>query len=243
MVQGFAGMHRPQLTGKVTAANGMPYAWLLEARNMYMSVRFLFGRIGMATQVAPRAALPHGLIALFSALSLLLVTAPARAADPAVEFMKQTARELISAARSGSQRDFMEVIQNRGHVPAIGLYALGDYSSRLQPSERDNYYGGMVRFIASYAMTESPKYPVSHAEILSPVIREGDAVYVDSRVHLRTGTVYDVRWLLIPQGKSFRVRDAQVVGFWMSPFLKNLFETFIGNNGGNPQALVIALSR
>lgn len=213
---------------------------------MSMSVRFLFGRIGMATQVAPYAAYQrsrHSLIALFSLVGLLFVAAPAHASDPAVEFMKQTARELIAAARTGSQRDFMEVIQSRGHVPAIGLYALGDYKSQLQPSDRDTYYGGMVRFIARYASTESPKYPVSHAEILSPVVREGEAIYVDSRVHLQNGTVYDVRWLLVPQGKSFRVRDAQVMGFWMSPFLKNLFESYIGENGGNPQALVIALNR
>ena len=213
---------------------------------MLMSVRFLFGRNGMATQVAACAApyrSRHSLIALISALTLLLVAAPVRAAEPAVEFMKQTARELISAARTGSQREFMEVIQSRGHIPAIGLYALGNYKAQLLPSERDSYYGGMVRFIARYASTEAPKYPVSHAEILSPVVREGDAIYVDSRVHLQGGTVYDVRWLLVPQGKSFRVRDAQVMGFWMSPFLKNLFESYIGENGGNPQALVIALNR
>jgi len=214
---------------------------------MLMSVRFLFGRIGMAIQVAPQRAISrsrHSLIALFSALSLLFVAAPARASDAAaIEFMKETARELIAAARTGSQRDFMEVIQKRGHVPAIGLYALGNYKAQLQASDRDTYYGGMVRFIARYASTEAPKYPVSHAEILSPVVREGDAIYVDSRVHLKNGSVYDVRWLLIPQGKSFRVRDAQVMGFWMSPFLKNLFESYIGENGGNPQALVIALNR
>ncbi|HEX7075646.1 MAG TPA: ABC transporter substrate-binding protein [Hyphomicrobiaceae bacterium] len=200
----------------------------------------------MATQVAPLAALHrsrHSLIAVFSLFALLLTTAPGARAESAIEFMKQTARELIAASRTGSQRDFMEVIQKRGHVSAIGLYALGNYKANLQPSDRDTYYGGMVRFIARYAATEAPKYPVSHAEILSPVVREGDGVYVDSRVHLQNGTVYDVRWLLIPQGNSFRVRDAQVMGFWMSPFLKNLFESYIGENGGNPQALVIALNR
>ncbi|PZN17147.1 MAG: toluene tolerance protein [Proteobacteria bacterium] len=215
---------------------------------MLMSVRFLFGRFGMATQVATRKTMSrgrHSLIALFSVLWLLIIGAPAKASSDAaaIQFMKDTARELIAAARSGSQRDFMEVIQKRGHVPAIGLYALGNYKAQLPASHRDTYYGGMVRFIARYASTEAPKYPVSHAEILSPVVREGDAIYVDSRVHLQNGSVYDVRWLLIPQGNSFRIRDAQVMGFWMSPFLKKLFEDYIGENGGDPQALVIALSR
>lgn len=200
----------------------------------------------MATQVAPHVAprrRRHSLIAFFSALSLLFTIAPARASDPAVEFMKQTARELIAAARSGSQREFMEVIQNRGHVAAIGNYALGNYKGLLRASDQKTYFDGMVRFIARYASAEAPKYPVTHAEILAPVVREENAIYVDSRVHLQNGSVYDVRWMLVQQGSSFRVRDAQVLGFWMSPFLKNLFENYIGENGGNPQALVIALNR
>lgn len=213
---------------------------------MSMLDRFLFGRKGMATQVAPHAAprrRRHSLISFVSALALLFVAAPAKAADPAVEFMKQAARELIAAARSGSQRDFMEVVQNRGHVPAIGNYALGNYKGQLRASDQKTYYDGMVRFIARYAAAEAPKYVVSHAEILSPVVREETGIYVDSRVHLQSGTSYDVRWLLTPHGNSFRIRDAQVLGFWMSPFLKNLFESYIGENGGNPQALVIALNR
>lgn len=200
----------------------------------------------MATQVAPRAALHrhrHSLISLFSALAFLFVAAPAEAAEPAVEYMKQAARDLIAAAKSGSQRELMEVVQNRGHVPAIGNYALGNYKGQLRASDQKTYYEGMVRFIARYAAAEAPKYVVRHAEILSPGIRDETGIYVDSRVHLENGSVYDVRWLLVPQGNSFRIRDAQVLGFWMSPFLKNLFETYIGENGGNPQALVIALNR
>lgn len=200
----------------------------------------------MATQVVPRAAPLRrrpSFIALLAALGALLAGAPARASEPAVEFMKQVARELIAAARSGSQQDFIDVIQKRGHVPAIGLYALGSYKLRLQATDRNTYYGGMVRFIARYASTEAPKYAVSHAEILSPPVQEDNALYVDSRVHLQSGSVYDVRWLLTPQGNTFRIRDAQVLGFWMSPFLKNLFESYIGENGGNLQALVIALNR
>lgn len=174
-----------------------------------------------------------------------LIAAPVSAQEPAVEFMKQASRELIAAAKSGNPEDFIDVIQKRGHVPAIGLYALGNYKLQLKANDRTTYYGGMVRFISRYAATEAPKYSVSHAEIMSPPLKAeaGTGLYVDSRVHLRSGTSYDVRWLLVPQGNSFRIRDAQVLGFWMSPFLKNLFEAYIGENGGNPQALVIALNR
>ena len=60
---------------------------------------------------------------------------------------------------------------------------------------------------------------------------------------MKTGETYDVRWLVVRRGDGFKVRDAQVMGFWSSPFLKNLFENYISENGGNPKALVVALNR
>lgn len=181
--------------------------------------------------------------ALCVLLVLLFPAAPARSAEPAVEFMKQVSRELIAAAKSGSQQAFVDTIQKYGHVPAIGLYALGDYGRQLRPNDRNSYYAGMVRFLARFAAATAPKYPVSHAEILSPAVREDKVVYVDSRVHFESGSTYEVRWMLVPQGHSFRVRDAQVFGFWMSPFLKRMFEDYIGQNGGNLRALLTALKR
>jgi phospholipid transport system substrate-binding protein len=181
---------------------------------------------------------------LLSLLALVVVLPlPARASEPAVEFMKQVSRDLIAAAKSGSEQGFSDAIQKYGHVPAIGLYALGNYKLQLQPAERTSYYSGMVRFLARYAAGEAPKYQVSHAEIISPPVRDERALYVDSRVYLKDGQMYEVRWLLMPQGNTFKVRDAQVLGFWMSPFLKTLFETYVAENGGNPRALVMALNR
>ena len=73
----------------------------------------------------------------------------------------------------------------------------------------------------------------------------GDArgTYVDSRLTLADGSGYDVRWLIVKRGATYKVRDAQVIGFWMTSFLDNLFQSFISDNGGNPKALVVALNR
>jgi len=185
----------------------------------------------------------RSLTVLLSLLASVVVPLPARASEPAVEFMKQVSRDLIAAAKSGSEHGFSDAIQKYGHVPAIGLYALGNYKLQLQPAERTSYYSGMVRFLARYAAGEAPKYQVSHAEIISPPVRDERALYVDSRVYLKDGQMYEVRWLLMPQGNTFKIRDAQVLGFWMSPFLKTLFETYVAENGGNPRALVMALNR
>lgn len=181
---------------------------------------------------------------LFAVLSLeTLQPAPARADDAAVEFMQRVAKDLQVAARSNSAQAFADAINKHGHVPAIGLYALGTFKPRLQPADRAIYYSGMVRFLARYAASKSQKYAFSHAEIKGPSSRTDAGVFVESRVHLRDGSSYDVRWQLFPQGNAYRIRDAEVLTFWLSPFLKNFFETYISDNGGDPKALIVALNR
>ena len=173
----------------------------------------------------------------------LLLPAAASAADPAVEYMRRAANELINAQRQGSAEAFARVIDNYGHVPAIGLGALGTYKSGLEPSDRGSYYKGLVRFIGRYAAKEAVKYPVARAQFSSGGVRDGRSIMVDSSIVLTDGSTYDVRWMLVPHGKSFKVRDAQVLGFWVSPFLQRLFENYIAENGGRVRALVVALTR
>jgi phospholipid transport system substrate-binding protein len=67
--------------------------------------------------------------------------------------------------------------------------------------------------------------------------------YVDSRVTLKSGDAYDVRWKLVRRGGTFKVREAEVIGFEMTSFLNTLFQNYITDNGGNPRVLVIALNR
>lgn len=173
---------------------------------------------------------------------LTVVPSPATAADPAVKFMAQVGRELMAAARSRSPGVMSSVIQRYGDVSYIGLYSLGTYRDQLSGSERNTYYGGMVRFIGRYAATQAPKYPVAKVEWANESIRGSGGVMVDSTVTLADGSSYEVRWLLSKHGKSYKVRDAMVLGLWMTPFLKQLFEDYIAQNGGNPRALLMALN-
>ena len=168
---------------------------------------------------------------------------PARAADPAVVFMAQVGKELMAAARSRSPSMMATVVERHGDVAQIGLYSLGEYRTRLTQAERPGYYQGMARFIGRYAASEAPKYPVARVEWSNQSVRGASGLMVDSRVVLADGSSYDVRWLLFKYGNSYKVRDAMVLGFWMTPFLKNLFEDYISKNGGNPRALTSALGR
>ena len=182
------------------------------------------------------------LAAMAAMFAVVAVSGAARAEAPAT-FMQRVANELVAATRSGSQVAIASVIRRHADVASIGTYSLGSYARVLPAAERPSYYAGMVNFMARYAAKEAPKYPVASAVMMSQTDEDKNGVYVDSRVTLRDGTTYDVRWWLVRRGSSFKVRDAQVLGFWMSPFLKDLFEKYIGENGGNPRALVVALNR
>ncbi len=181
------------------------------------------------------------------AISLTLGTSvrpsPAQAADPAVVYMAQVGRELMAAARSRSPSMMAQVIQKHGDISYIGLYALGSYRAKLSSAEKPEYYAGTTRFMARYAANEAPKYPIAKVEWVNESVRGGSGIMVDSTVTLRDGSTYDVRWLLSKSGGSYKVRDAMVYGFWMTPFLKKMFEDYVSENGGSVRALTTALNR
>lgn len=200
-------------------------------------------RIQMSDRLGLKLA--QGVLAIVVALVGLSGSfATAQADDAAVKFMRRAAAALISAQRQGTPEAFTRVVERYGHVPAIGLFALGNYRQGLHSGDRRAYYKGLARFIGRYAAQEGPKYPVARVKFAPVSTREDGGVMVDSQVVLKDGSVYDVRWMLIQNRSSFKVRDAQVLSsIWVSPFLRTLFENYIAENGGRVKNLVIALNR
>jgi len=193
---------------------------------------------------APGYSVTAGFLRAFalSGLALLAMSAAVRAETPA-GYMKRVGNELLAATRSGSTTQFAMVLNSNADVPSIGLSALGDYARSLPKTDRPIYYNGMVNFIARYATKEAPKYPVARFVVTAQSKEDPRGTYVDSRITLASGDAYDVRWLVVRRGDTYKVRDAQVIGFWMTSFLDNLFQNYISENGGNPKALVVALNR
>src|SRR5688572_6574914 len=176
-------------------------------------------------------------------LAMLFALAVPAAADPAVQFVQRMANELHVAARAKSPQLIANVIQRYGDVSYIGSYSLGSYRAQLAANDRTLYHSGIIKFLGRYAANEAPKYPVAKYEVITPSLQGANGLMVDSRITLKDGTTYDVRWLLAKYGNTYRVRDAMVYGFWMTPFLKKLFEDYVGENGGNVKALVVVLNR
>jgi phospholipid transport system substrate-binding protein len=177
------------------------------------------------------------------AAALIMLVSPSAHAESAATYMQRVSNELVAAQRAGSVSAFSSVLRRHMAVPSIGLTALGPHAATLPKSERPAFYNGMINFIAKYSAKEAPKYPVASAVVVGQGEETAGGATVDSRITLRSGESYDIRWKLVRSDQSFKVRDAQVVGFWMTSFLDNLFQNYISENGNNPRALVMALNR
>ncbi len=186
-------------------------------------------------------------------LGLLLVSAgiaaiapsPAIAqhADPAVRYMDQVARELIGASRTRSAVMLQSVILRHADLPHMGGQAIGDYGNQLGAADRPSYLSGMVRFMAKYAASEAHKYPVSHVTFQPSSRAAKYGLMVDSTIHMRDGSTYDVAFMLGRTNGTYKVRDAQILGFSMTSQLNRLFTNYISEQGGQVRALVLALNR
>lgn len=168
--------------------------------------------------------------------------AGARAESPAV-YMQRVQNELMYAQRQGGVSAYANVLRRHMDVPNIGLTALGPHARTLPKTERPAYYSGMINFIAKYAAKEGPKYIVTSAVVTGQGAGDAGGTNVDTHITLADGSGYDIRWLVMKTSAGYKVRDAQVVGFWMTSFLDDLFQNYITENGNNPRALVLALSR
>jgi phospholipid transport system substrate-binding protein len=187
----------------------------------------------------------YALLCLGCGLVNFSLTQPAAAnqTDPAVKFMAQVGRELMAAARTQSPSTISAVFQRHADVNYIGLYSLGSYRNLLPASERTSYFTGMVRFIGRYAATEAPKYPIARVDWADESIPGSNGIMVDSKLTLTDGSQYDVRWVVVRHGKSYKVRDANIGIFSSTQLLQKLFEDYIAQNGGHPKALVAVLNR
>lgn len=174
-------------------------------------------------------------------IAALMIATPAFAEAPGA-YMQRVMNELIAAQRSGTISAFSSVLRKHMDVPSIGLRALGPHASALPKSDRPSYYSAMINFIGKYAAKESPKYRVTSAVVTGQSSESAGGASVDTSISV-DGSAYDVRWSLVRSGQSFKVRDAQVLGFWVSSSLDTLFQNYITENGNNPRALVVALNR
>ncbi|MGI9379134.1 MAG: ABC transporter substrate-binding protein [Methyloligellaceae bacterium] len=163
-------------------------------------------------------------------------------ADAAANYMNKVKVDLLRAAKSGTAGAFMSPIRKHADIRTISLFSLGSYAKKLPNSRRSNYYAGVAQFMARYFSSQTTQYNVVKARVLRPSVREGNDYFVNSEVFLKNGQKYNVRWRLKRRKSGFKIVDVQVLGFWLTPFQRNLFRDYIQKHNGNVNALLIALS-
>lgn len=179
-----------------------------------------------------------------AALSLMLTASTDARAEGVAAYMQRVQKELVAAQRSNSKAAYATVLRSHMDVPYVSLSALGaSYAQALPKSERPNFYNGVIRFIADYGTKDGPKYPVASAVVTGVGEETKTGAAVDTRITLRSGETYDVRWYLVRSGQTFKVRDAQVGIFSAVAQLERLFQNWLDENGKNPRSLVMVLNK
>lgn len=195
-----------------------------------------------ATMTLQRAWPLAGLLAL----ALYLAAPGAARADRAAAFTKQAGMQLVAAARSRSYVTLTEVIRRYSDLPDIGLFSLGSYRKSLPSSRRNSYYDGVARFMARYFIGQAGQFPVARFQVYTQSNKVSWGYEVDSVVTLTSGEKHRLRWHIVPRRGGFKVRDVSIVGVWLTPISmvgqqRDLFESYIRDNGGRVTALLSAL--
>jgi phospholipid transport system substrate-binding protein len=169
--------------------------------------------------------------------------AEAATTDSAAAYVRRVADDLMAAQRQGTVMSFHRVITRHANVEAIANYALGPYKGALPRSAYDSYYKGVAMFMARYFADSSREYAVGKADV-GQVTRDKDGrVIVNTRVTLLTGSTYNVVLQLSRSASGYRILDVSVLGFSLSYMQRGIFQRYIAKNGGNVNALVVALNR
>ena len=204
----------------------------------------------MTVSVATKSGRTWRMAVLLALIAGLWAAAPitgheanAQSSDPAVRYMDGVAKDLIGASRTRSAATLQSVILRHADLSYMGGQGLGEFGNQLGPAEKQAYFTGMTRWMSRYAIGEAQKYQISHVTFQPNARPAKYGLMVDSTVHMKDGASYDVAWMLGKNGSTYKVRDAQVLTFWMTGQLNRLFTGYIAENGGQAKALVLALNR
>jgi phospholipid transport system substrate-binding protein len=173
-----------------------------------------------------------------------LTATPALAAGehPSVAFMKQVGKELLAAHRKATVPSFLRVVQRHADIPEISQHALGKYAGSLPSGQKSRYQRGVATYLARYFALESHNYTVAKYDVGEATVDENKDVIVESKIFLMTGQSYNVSWRLVWRGGTYKVRDAKILGFWLTNFQRSEFTSYLDKRNGNFGQLIDALN-
>lgn len=172
----------------------------------------------------------------------LMFSTPARAIEgPVLSFMNQIADSVISANHKKSKNELEKIIRENVDVEQVGNYSLGSYIQKLSDDDVTDYYDGVVNFMSRYAATKSEYYQVSDVVFYKPRFKGKNEIIIKSKIKMASGQKYSVKWKVIRENGQYKLRDASVYGFWVMPFQRRLFRSYLRENNYDVNALLLVL--
>jgi len=161
----------------------------------------------------------------------------------AEQFVTSIGEAVLAAARASSESQFRAVMRRSADIPTIANYSLGRYRSKLQPSQRQEYYRLFERYISNVFVANANKISGSSLKITGSQGRS-DSVVVSSQVEFRDGRpAMPVLWRLVKSGGGYKIFDINVQGVWLAGLTQQSFVSVISQNNGDMNSLISYLKK
>lgn len=164
-------------------------------------------------QTVSRRALLIGAAATGAWLGLFN-SAPVRASTAELErFVQQRAAEVIAAANSNSSSRFVSLLRRYADVDEIATFVLGNYATRLPSNQHRRYVQLFEDWIGRQFRTHASALAGNSFEVINATGGPQDYV-VNGRI--LGGGRMPVSFRMRKTGSSYRVRDVNIGGIWLT---------------------------
>ena len=180
------------------------------------------------------------LAALAATFAAAPLVGPAVAADPA-QLVQNTAQQVIEIVKTKTgaarQAAILGVLQTSFDMPAMARSALGTHWNQATESERARFEKAVATAEAKAYSERFGQYGGQTLTIGKVTPRANGVTIVDSRLNQTSGQPIKLEWEI----RNDRITDVKVEGVSMVMTRRSDFNSYIQNNGGKVEPLVLEL--
>jgi ABC-type transporter MlaC component len=176
-----------------------------------------------------RRSLIGGGTAMGVCIAALPVTT-ARANADAEAYAMRRGEEVIAAANAGSSSRFRSLLRRHTNLQEIAEFVLGNYRSQLPSDKRSEYFRLFEQWLGQEFIENADQLTGSTFEVINSTGGPDDYV-VNGRVH--GGGRMPVSFRVRRSGSSFRVRDVNFGGIWLTIELRSTITRKLQSYGGD----------
>lgn len=182
-------------------------------------------------------------------LSALLIapwaaSTPASASTAAERYIASLGKSILVVAAGGGSRaqmssKFRVIMARHAAIPAIGIFSLGKYKSKLPGGRRAEYFKLIEKFVAGLFVKYAKEFAGNRIEVTGSKARSAKDIIVSSKVYFAGGKApLNVQWRLLKSGGGYKIFDVRVLGIWLAIQQRSEFVSVIKRNNGDVNALL-----